>query len=104
MDVSSMRQLAECGRRHCQRRRFSICRRVLLHPLIDCGVVDHNAALGHHRFKSAVADRVSAVPAHRPEDDLAAEVASLENVHTATLSLQPMHTVHHSGRSLQQSL
>ena len=66
-------------------------------------VVDRDAALGHHPFKIAVANRVPAVLAHRPEDELAAEVASLEIVHAATPSLQSMQTVRQSDRSLQQS-
>jgi len=44
-------------------------------------VVDRDAALGHHRFEVAVADRVAAVPSHRPQHDLSAEMPSLEVVH-----------------------
>ena len=33
-------------------------------------MIDRDTALGHHLLKVAVADAVSAVPAHRPEHDL----------------------------------
>ena len=57
---------------------------VSLHPAIDRRVVDRHAAFGHHCFEIAVADRVPAVPAHRPEHDLTLEVPSLEIVHAPT--------------------
>ena len=47
-------------------------------------MVNRDAAFSHHRFKIAVADWVSAVPAHRPEHDLTPEVTSLEVVHAPT--------------------
>ena len=55
-----------------------------LHPAIDRGVVDRDAALGHHRFEVAVADRVAAVPAYGPEHDFPPEVTSLEFAHAST--------------------
>ena len=47
-------------------------------------MVDRDAALGHHRFEVAVADRIPAVPAHGPEHDLPPEVTSLEVAHAST--------------------
>ena len=52
-----------------------------LHPAVGGRVVDRDAALGHHRIEIAVADRVAAVPTHRPQYDLNAEMPSLEVVH-----------------------
>ena len=49
-----------------------------LHPAMNRGVVDRDAALRHHRFEVAVADRAAAVPTDRPEDDFSPEVRSLE--------------------------
>ena len=53
----------------------------MLNPAIDRRVVDCDAALGHHRFKIAVADRVSAVPAYGPKHDFTPKVATLEIAH-----------------------
>ena len=55
-----------------------------LHPAIDRGVVDRDAALSHHRFEVAVADRVAAVPAYCPEHDFPPEVTPLEFAHAST--------------------
>ena len=33
----------------------------------DCRMVDRDAPFGHHRFEISVADRVLAVPKHRPQ-------------------------------------
>ena len=63
---------------------FLHLRRETLHPTIDRGVVDRDAALGHHRFEVAVADRIPAVPAYGPEHDLPPEVTSLEVAHAST--------------------
>ena len=63
---------------------FLHLRRETLHPTIDRGVVDRDAALGHHRFEVAVADRIPAVPAHGPEHDLPPEVTSLEVAYAST--------------------
>ena len=43
-----------------------------------------DAALGHHRFEVAVADRIPAVPAYGPEHDLPPKVTSLEVAHAST--------------------
>ena len=67
----------------------------MLNPAIDRRVVDCDAALGHHRFKIAVADRVSAVPAYGPKHDFAPKVATLEIAHPPNPSLQPTQPVHH---------
>ena len=50
-------------------------------------MVHRDAALGHHRFEVAVADRIPAVPAHCPEHNLPPEVTSLEVAHAST----PLH-------------
>ena len=63
---------------------FLHLRRETLHPTIDRGVVDRDAALGHHRFEVAVADRIPAVPAHGPKHDLPPKVTSLEVAHAST--------------------
>ena len=55
-----------------------------LYPAINCRVVDGDATFGHHRFEIAVADRVPALPTHRPQHDLTAEVTSLDIVHAPT--------------------
>ena len=73
-----------------------------LHPAIDRGAVDRDAALGHHRFEVAVVDCVAAVPANRPEHDLPPEVTSLEIVHAST-PLRVPQTVQQPGKLLQQS-
>ena len=74
-----------------------------LHPPINRRVVDRHPAFGHHRFEIAVADRVPAIPPHRPQHDLTLEVTSLEIVHALTSAPQPPNTAHHPGRTLQQS-
>jgi hypothetical protein len=48
-------------------------------PLLD-------AALAHHLLEIAVAHSVAAIPAHRPEHDLAFKMASLEVRHSPALS------------------
>ena len=66
-----------------------------LYPAIDRGVVHPDASLGHHRFEVVIADRVPAVPAHRPEHDLTPKVASLEITNALPPStLQAAQTVH----------
>ncbi|MHA7066228.1 hypothetical protein [Azospirillum argentinense] len=53
-------------------------------------MIDRNAALGQHLLKVAVADAISAVPAHRPEHDLTLEVATFEVRHSlAPSKFQP---------------
>jgi hypothetical protein len=78
-------------------------RRILLHPAIDGGVIDAHAAFAHHLLEIAVAHPVTAVPPHRPQHDLALEVAPLEvrRGPVPSLSLGP----HPAGqpRALQQS-
>ena len=76
----------------------------MLNPAIDRRVVDCDAAFGHHRFEIPVADWVPAVPAHGPEHDLTAEVASLEITHAATPRSSQRRQFTDSGRFLQQSL
>lgn len=61
-------------------------RRVMLHPAIDSGVVDIDAAFFHHLFKSPVADAVLAVPTNTLEDNLTLEVAPFEVVHGSVLT------------------
>src|SRR5215213_779156 len=76
-------------------------RSVLLDPSENRRVVDRDAALAHHLLKVAIAHPVAAVPARRPEYDLALEVASLEVRHGSTLPPRP----HPAGprQDLQQS-
>ena len=83
--------------------RLSISGAEPLNPAIDRRVVDCDAAFGHHRFEIPVADRVPAVPAHGPEHDLTAEVASLEITHAATPRSSQRRQFTDSGRFLQQS-
>jgi hypothetical protein len=54
---------------------------VLLDTPVNGRVVDRGATLGHHLLKAAVADPVPAIPADRPEHNLAPEVATLEIRH-----------------------
>ena len=60
-------------------------RRVLLDPAENRRVVDRDAAFAHHLLEIAIAHPVTTVPAHRPEHDLALEVAPLEVRHGSTL-------------------
>src|SRR5271154_5423518 len=96
-----MRQLVERGRRHCQRRRFSISGAYFWthRKIVEWSTRD--AAFTHHLLEVAVAHPVATVPAHRPEHDLALEVASLEVRHGSTLPPEP----HPAGppQGLQQS-
>src|SRR5882762_8288992 len=42
---------------------------IALHPAIHRCVVERNSTFLHHFFEFAIADAVSAIPAHCPEDD-----------------------------------
>src|SRR6516162_5696892 len=55
--------------------------RVLLHPSVDGRVIDRHAAFCHHLLEIAIAYAVAAIPAHRPQHDLAPKVAPLEIRH-----------------------
>jgi len=55
--------------------------RVALYPAIKGRVVDLNAPLMQHLFEVAVAYPVAAIPPHRPEDHLAAELPPPEPRH-----------------------
>src|SRR4051812_513504 len=76
-------------------------RSVLLDQSENRRVVDRDAAFAPHLLDVAVAHPVATVPAHRPEHDLAFEVASLEVRHGSTLPARP----HPAGprQGLQQS-
>ncbi len=43
----------------------------LLNPATDSGMINGHAALTHHLLQITVVDPIAAVPAHRPENDLA---------------------------------
>ena len=51
--------------------------------------VDRHATLGHHLLEIATADAVAAIPADRPEYDLAPKMAPPEARHGPTPSLEP---------------
>ena len=53
-------------------------RRVVLDPAVDGGVIDREAALGHHLLEVALAQGVAALPAHAQQDDVGGEVPALE--------------------------
>src|SRR5215471_20610370 len=63
--------------------------RIPLDPPVDRRVIDRHAALGHHLLEIAIAYAVAAIPAHRPEHDLACEVAPFEVRHGPPPSLEP---------------
>src|SRR6516164_1778290 len=52
--------------------------RVLLHPSVDGRVIDRHAAFCHHLLEIAIAYAVAAIPAHRPQHDLAPKWRPLE--------------------------
>jgi hypothetical protein len=58
-------------------------------PPIDGRVIDRHAALGHHLIEIAIAYAVAAIPVHRPEHDLAPEVAPFEVRHDPSPSIDP---------------
>ncbi len=53
-------------------------------------MIDLNAPLTHHLLKLAVADRISHIPPHTPQDDIPLEVTALEvNRHRLVPKLRP---------------
>ena len=54
---------------------------IRLNPPIDGDVINAHTALGHHLFKVAVADPLPAIPANRPQHDLAAEMTDVKSIH-----------------------
>ena len=64
-------------------------------------MIDPHTAFGHHLLEIAIAYAVAAIPAHRPEHDLAPEVAPLEVRHGPALLARAFHRG--TPRALQQS-
>ena len=87
--------------RQCQRSRFWILGAYLCTHQVDGRVVDRHAAFGHHLLEIAIADAVAAIPAHRPEHNLAAKVAPLEIRHGPAPLARAFHRK--APKALQQS-
>src|SRR3546814_8294664 len=76
-------------------------RGVALDPEIDRRMVDRNAAFRQHLLKLAIADRITTIPAHRPQDHITLQMAPLEIRHR---SVRPIHATHaQASRFLQRS-
>ena len=70
----------DCGRRQCQRNRFSLLR-ISLNPTINRGMIDWHTPFAHHLLKVTVADPIAAIPPHRPQNQFTLKMTPLEIAH-----------------------
>lgn len=60
---------------------------VMLNPAVQRGMIQLDSSLFQHFFQFSVADALFTVPPHRPKDDLASKLTTLEIVHADFLFL-----------------
>ena len=80
---------------------------VALDPAIKGGVINIHTTFGQHLLQFTIADAIFAVPAYRPQNDVALKMSAFEWVHVllqhqkVTMSLSPADFCNSAAQSMQ---